>query len=297
MKRISKKLMSVLIVICVISGMLLIMPGLLNASPVFPSTNDINRTNSWAHVNEISKGVGEVTIQFVSTRNFWSCFEYRTDGDTSQVIGENGGKNYNTLVTDGLYPYDEEKNSSKILTIKANGYVEIRSAFGAESDERFDWTRFDVLPQPAIAPAGPAVYSITASTEGSGSITNPGVFNISAGASQVYTITPGDGASIVDVLVNGASVGPVSSYTFLNVNSSQTINAVFSSGGIEVAAITEEVSEEVTEETVPATIEVKGIATELPMTGQTILLGIFGLVLILAGTMLAVIYKKRRSEK
>ena len=31
------------------------------------------------------------------------------------------------------------------MTINANEYVEVRMVFGAETDERFDWTRFDVL--------------------------------------------------------------------------------------------------------------------------------------------------------
>ena len=113
---------------------------------VTPSTNDINRTNGWAHVDQVSQGIGTTDLDFISTRNFYSCFEYRTDGDTSQILTENGGDNYNTNVTDGLYPYVCEKNTSDTLTIHANSYVEVRMVFGAETDERFDWTRFDVLP-------------------------------------------------------------------------------------------------------------------------------------------------------
>ena len=118
--------------------------GAVNA--VTPSTNDINRTNGWAHVDQVSAVRGETTLRFISTRAFFSCFEYRTDGDTSQVKTENGGANYNPAVTDGLYPYECVNNSTKQLTIEATGYVEVRMVFGAETDERFDWTRFEVLP-------------------------------------------------------------------------------------------------------------------------------------------------------
>ena len=111
---------------------------------VTPSTNDINRTNGWAHVDQLSHGVGTTDLQFISTRGFASCFEYRTDGNTNQILSENGGVNYNPLVTDGLYPYVCENNSSQTLTIHANSYVEVRMVFGAEADERFDWTRFNV---------------------------------------------------------------------------------------------------------------------------------------------------------
>jgi hypothetical protein len=119
-------------------------------TPVTPSTNDINRTNGWAHVDQISKGVGTTNLQFISIRPFYSCFEYRTDGDTSQIMTENGGVNYNTNITDGLYPYFCQNNNST-HTITANGYVEVRMVFGAETDERFDWTRFDVVPSPVLS--------------------------------------------------------------------------------------------------------------------------------------------------
>lgn len=111
---------------------------------VTPSTNDINRTNGWAHVDQTNQAVGATDLQFISTRNFFSCFEYRTDGDTGQKISDT---NYNTNVTDGLYPYFCQKNNNRTVTIPAERYVEVRMVFGAESDERFDWTRFDVLYQ------------------------------------------------------------------------------------------------------------------------------------------------------
>jgi hypothetical protein len=118
-------------------------PVTAEVNAVTPSTNDINRTNGWAHVDQLSVGIGTVELQFISTRTFASCFEYRTDGDTSQVIDSN---NPNANVTDGLYPFTCVNNSSSILQIDADAYAEVRMVFGAEGDERFDWTRFDVLP-------------------------------------------------------------------------------------------------------------------------------------------------------
>lgn len=109
---------------------------------VTPSTNDANRTNGWAHVDQVSQGIGTTDLQFISTRGFYSCFEYRTDGDTSQ---KTSNTNYNPAVNDGLYPFVCENNSNETLTIHAQNYVEVRMVFGAETDERFDWTRFDVL--------------------------------------------------------------------------------------------------------------------------------------------------------
>ena len=102
---------------------------------VIPSTNDINRVNGWAHVNELSVGAGEVELKFVQPRNFYSCFEYRTDGDTSQVIDEEHFLEYYGVVdeAEGLqqYPYFCLSTiSTQIETISANEYVEIRMIIG-----------------------------------------------------------------------------------------------------------------------------------------------------------------------
>ena len=99
---------------------------------VTPSTNDINRTNGWAHVDQVSQGPGTTNLEFISTRSFYSCLgTTRTDGDTSQILSENGGDNYNPLVTDGLYPYVCENSSSESKAIAADAYVEVRMVFGA----------------------------------------------------------------------------------------------------------------------------------------------------------------------
>ncbi len=124
--------------------------GVVNAdvNAVTPSTNDINRTNGWAHVDQLSKSVGSTDLQFINTRSFYSCFEYRTDGDTSQVINEEHWLEYYGVVLPGdlrQYPYYCLNNNSRTETFNANEYVEVRMMFGAEGDERFDWTRFDVL--------------------------------------------------------------------------------------------------------------------------------------------------------
>jgi len=132
---------------------------------VTPSTNDINRTNGWAHVDQLSVDIGATDLQFISTRGFYSCFEYRTDGDTSQKIGDT---NYNTDIIDGLYPYYCQNSNSRTETIEANEYVEVRMVFGAETDERFDWTRFDVLPVPFVRSA--VITSPLAGEEVSGTV-------------------------------------------------------------------------------------------------------------------------------
>ncbi len=93
-----------------------------------------------ASVKLISATTDSVTVELSAPNNWLSCFEYRTDGDTSQKIGDN----YNPIYDD-LYPFWCLKNQTVQKTIPADEYAEIRMVFGAEADERFDWTRFDVL--------------------------------------------------------------------------------------------------------------------------------------------------------
>ena len=54
-----------------------------------------------------------------------------------------------------------------------------------------------------------------------------GVTTVNYGGSQSYTITPDAGYHIADVLVDGSSVGAVTSYNFTNVTANHTISASF----------------------------------------------------------------------
>ncbi len=69
-------------------------------------------------------------------------------------------------------------------------------------------------------------YLITASAGAGGSIT-PGSSTFLPGASQTFTITPSAGYHIADVLVDGTSVGAVTSYPFTTITTNHTISAAF----------------------------------------------------------------------
>jgi hypothetical protein len=119
----------------------------IGISTVFPSTNEVNYDLGWAHVLwvETPEVIPEqVTLNFVSLRGFASCFEYRID-DEAPTSTANGGNNYNTLITDGMWSYYCQNNNSRQSTFTAGQYVDVRMGFGAEGDERFNWTRFYVL--------------------------------------------------------------------------------------------------------------------------------------------------------
>ncbi len=69
-------------------------------------------------------------------------------------------------------------------------------------------------------------YTITTTPGANGTIT-PANPTINSGANQAFTITPDAGYHIVDVLVDSASLGALTSYTFTNVTANHTISASF----------------------------------------------------------------------
>ncbi len=71
-------------------------------------------------------------------------------------------------------------------------------------------------------------YVITPTAGANGSITPDVATSVVAGGNQLFNIIPDTGYEIADVLVNGNSVGAVTSYEFENVNSAGTISASFS---------------------------------------------------------------------
>jgi hypothetical protein len=71
------------------------------------------------------------------------------------------------------------------------------------------------------------VYTITSNAGLNGTISPDGAVSVNPGASQAFTITPSPSFHVADVLVDGSSVGPVTSYTFNAVAANHTIAAGF----------------------------------------------------------------------
>lgn len=71
--------------------------------------------------------------------------------------------------------------------------------------------------------------AVVATATDHGTITPVGTTMLNPGENMSYSITPSVGYAIQDVLVNGVSVGVVTSYNFTNINTNQSIHAVFNS--------------------------------------------------------------------
>lgn len=85
-------------------------------------------------------------------------------------------------------------------------------------------------------------FTITATSGSNGSIAPAGVTPIDYDGSQAYAITPDIGYHVADVLVDGTSVGAVTTYTFSAVRSSRTIEASFAADPVVPTVTTTAVS-------------------------------------------------------
>ena len=73
-------------------------------------------------------------------------------------------------------------------------------------------------------------YTIKATAGAGGSISLSGNVSVREGGDQTFTITPDKGYAVANVKIDGKSIGAVKSYTFENVSSPHTIEAIFVKG-------------------------------------------------------------------
>ena len=73
-------------------------------------------------------------------------------------------------------------------------------------------------------------YTIKATAGAGGSISPSGNVSVREGGDQTFTITPDEGYAVANVKIDGKSIGAVKSYTFENVSSPHTIEAIFVKG-------------------------------------------------------------------
>ncbi len=81
-------------------------------------------------------------------------------------------------------------------------------------------------------------YTINASAGAGGSVSPSGTVSANYGSNRSFTVTANTGYSIANVLVDGGSVGAVSSYTFSNVTTNHTISASFTRNASSTYALT-----------------------------------------------------------
>ncbi|MEJ2157364.1 MAG: hypothetical protein P8X96_18700 [Desulfobacteraceae bacterium] len=101
------------------------------------------------------------------------------------------------------------------------------NSVGAVSSYTFTGVNGDHTLSASFA-ADTQTHTITVSSGANGNI-SPSTSTVSAGSSQTFAITSDPDCQIVDVLVDGQSMGEVTSYTFQDIRADHTISATFKS--------------------------------------------------------------------
>lgn len=83
----------------------------------------------------------------------------------------------------------------------------------------------------------PTIYTITSSVGAGGSISPAGAVTVNKGANQTFTLTPDEGYQIYNVLVDGVSIGALSTYTFSIIQQDHTISANFTQNVTPIAPV------------------------------------------------------------
>ncbi len=134
--------------------------------------------------------------------------------------------------------------SSQSFTITPNSGYHIAdvlvdgSSVEAVTSYEFDNLSADHTIAASFAADPVVTYTVTASAGAGGNISPAGAQTLNAGSSQSFTITANTGYHIADVLVDGSSVGPVTSYEFDNLGADHTIAASFAADPVAVLAVT-----------------------------------------------------------
>jgi hypothetical protein len=159
---------------------------------------------------------------------------------TSASFGASGGSGTVSVTTQAGCTWSASSNDSW-LTITSgssgtgNGTINYSVSANTMPDARSASSTF-AKKVFTVAQSGATTYTATASAGSGGTITPSGAVAVAQGASQTFTITPNSGYRVADVLVDGSSVGTVTSYTFTNVTSSHTISASFAADTYTIVA-------------------------------------------------------------
>lgn len=153
---------------------------------------------------------------------------YRSDSTATYTITASAGAN-GTLSPSGSVGVPASADQTFTITSDAHHYVSDvvidGVSVGAVSSYTFNAVNAD---HTISAVFSPEVYTIYATAEANGSISPSAGSFVTYGDDCTYTITADTGYDIVDVVVDGVSMGPIFSYTFAAVSTNHTITSSFS---------------------------------------------------------------------
>ena len=127
-----------------------------------------------------------------------------------------------------------DPNTGVLTPVKVGSVSVIATKAGDNNYNDVTSAPFVLMIKPAT-PTGEPKYTIKATAGAGGSISPSGNVSVREGGDQTFTITPDKGYAVANVKIDGKSIGAVKSYTFENVSSPHTIEAIFVKGTASVS--------------------------------------------------------------
>lgn len=171
------------------------------------------------------------TFQLVQTADKSITVNYTyADGRTQTLT-------YSAADIGTALPVDDSKSGFTGWTLSKDGSAVNSTKYTVFTEELFNLLNADTYAAESTFTSGggggggggsvTTKYTITASAGAGGSISPSGKVSVTSGKDQTFKITPNAGYAVADVVVDGKSVGRVSSYTFENVTKTHTISVTF----------------------------------------------------------------------
>ncbi len=190
--------------------------------------------NSGYHISSVTGCSGSLSGSTYTTGritdNCTITASFAADAPAMHTITVSSGSNGSVSPAG---PVTVSDGATRTFTVTANSGYHISSVTGCSgslSGSTYTTGRItdNCTITASFAVNAPVVHTITATVEGGhGRITPSGAVSVTDNTDQSFTIEPDKGYSINDVVVDGASLGHQSSYTFQNVTANHTITASF----------------------------------------------------------------------
>jgi hypothetical protein len=214
----------------------------------------INNTQGVPYLQPYSHSAVPHSQQMVVSNNIWanslgftniglSCTDLSITNnlflaDTGPIVvsasnyGANLEVHYNSFLSNSgtiLSLYSGSNSAFMDATQNYWGRINTTEISSMVLDKNDGITYADFIPYlPILTTPDPSTPKcILASAGDGGSITPSGIITFNFGDNRDFNITPNSGYHIADILVNGTSVGAVSSYLMQNIQGVTTISATF----------------------------------------------------------------------
>jgi len=194
-------------------------------SQTYEITPNQGYTVSYVTVDGVYKGP-LTSFEFTNVRANHAIMAYFTviTHTITASVGSHGG-----ISPSGNVSVPNGGSRAFDITAEAGYHIEAVLVDGASvgAVARYDFSNVTASHTIVATFAPNASKTITATAGSNGAISPAGAVSVLGGAGQTFTFTPETGYRVLDVVVDGASVGAKTSYTFTNVQSNHTINATF----------------------------------------------------------------------